>query len=89
MENTIRERGWFWKGIWKMMGDKGKFATLIGLAFSVPANAHFLIAYFNDIVVSSASMENLLWMNAIGFMWFILPSRLTVKGPSIEISIED
>lgn len=79
----------FFATIWKGIGEKGKFATLIGLAFALPVNIRFTIAFFKGIEYSREGLENLVIMNAIAMLWFILPSRVSIKGGKFEIVVED
>jgi TRAP-type mannitol/chloroaromatic compound transport system permease small subunit len=79
----------FFGAIWEAFAAKGKLATIIGLAFSLPANIHFLIAYFQDVIVTEGQMEQLLWMNLIGVIWFILPSEISITGGKFTFLIKD
>jgi hypothetical protein len=80
----------FFGAIWKGLGEKGKFATLIGLCFALPVNIKFTVAFFKGIEYSRDSLINLAVMNCIAMIWFILPSRVSIKGgKGFEIVVED
>ena len=80
----------FGAAIWKGLGEKGKFATIIGLLFALPVNIRFIIAFFNGVEYSRESLINLAVMNCIAMVWFILPSRVTIRaGEKFEITVED
>ena len=80
----------FFGGLWKIMGEKGKFATLIGLLFALPANTKFLISFFSGVTYSYDALLNLAILNGVAMVWFILPSRISIKGgKGFEIVIED
>ena len=75
--------------LWKGIGEKGKFATIIGFFFAVPANVKFLFAFFQGTDYSRESLLNLCILNGIAMVWFILPSSITIKGSPFEIIIKD
>lgn len=79
----------FFATIWKGLGEKGKVATIIGLCFALPANVKFIVAFIQGVEYSRESLLNLAVLNAVAMVWFILPSRISIKGPKIEIIIED
>ena len=79
----------FLSTIWKGLGEKGKVATIIGLFFAVPANGKFLYSVFKGIELSNQLLINIALMNCIAMVWFILPSKISIKGKPFEIIVED
>lgn len=74
----------------KILQDKGKIATIIGLVFAFPINIKFTIDYFMRAVeYTRGELTALCVFNAVAMVWFILPSRVIIKGPKIEITVED
>lgn len=84
--------------IWKGLGEKGKFATIIGLLFATPYNAKFMWDFFSGSFVNLfienqdkafAYLVALAVINGIAMAWFILPSRVTFEGGKFKFLVED
>ncbi len=76
--------------LWKLLAEKGKIATVIGLLLSLPANGLALWSLFFDKNLSHDQLWQIVIINAIGMVWFILPSKISIKsGKGLEIIIED
>jgi len=76
--------------IWTGLGEKGKVATIIGMFFAFPANTKFIIDFYRTIEYSRESLINLAVINVIAMVWFILPSKISIKGgKGFEIVVED
>lgn len=75
---------------WNLLAEKGKIATLIGLCLSAPVNGFAIVSLFGDIQLSEAQLWQMVIINAIGMVWFILPSEISIKyGKGLEIIIKD
>lgn len=82
----IRER----RRLWDLLGEKGKIATVIGIGLSAPFNARALMIFFtNPDSYTTPFLTALAVANAIGMVWFILPSKISIKGGKFEIVVED
>lgn len=75
--------------LWKGLGEKGKLATLIGWFLVLPINFNFMIDFFKGVMWENPALTSLAVINGIGMIWFILPSKISIKGPKIEIIVED
>ncbi len=84
--------------VWKGLGQKGKIATIIGAVFAFPVNCKFLFDFFSggffDLFLESQdrAMAYLLAVaavNGVAMVWFILPSRISIKGGKFEMVVED
>lgn len=77
------------KGAWTLLAEKGKIATLIGMAMSFPVNGKFMIDFFLGAPWGHELLTALAVINGVAMIWFILPSRLKITGPKISIEVED
>ncbi len=79
----------FFIGLWKLMADKGKIATIIGFCLSSPFNIWALWSFFSG----SGATEDQLWtiaiINGIAMIWFILPSKILIEGKGVKIEVTD
>lgn len=76
--------------LWKLLAEKGKIATVIGFCLSAPVNGFALWSLFTDIQLSESQLWQIVIINAVGMVWFILPSEITIKsGKGLEIIIKD
>jgi hypothetical protein len=75
--------------IWKGLGEKGKFATIIGTLFAAPYNVKFMIDFFGGVVYSYDQLLALAVVNGLGMVWFILPSKITIEGGKFKFIVED
>lgn len=76
--------------IWKLLKEKGKIATLIGMFLSFPVNVYALYSLFTNTNLTESQLWQIVIINAIGMVWFILPSEITIKsGKGLEIIIKD
>ena len=76
---------WFWTAL----DHKGRFATIIGFAFSLPFNIKFTLDWYRGIEYSRENLETIIIVNVISIIWFILPSIITIEGPKFKFRIED
>jgi len=80
----------FFNWMWASWGEKGKIASIIGFLLSFPANGYALYSLFTNTSLSEAQLWQIVIVNAVGMVWFILPSRVSIKsGKGLEIIIED
>ena len=75
--------------IWKAIAEKGKFASLIGFFFAAPVNGWALYKLYNGLIVNIDQLWVVVVINAISIVWFILPSKISIKWKSGEIIVED
>lgn len=75
--------------IWKALAEKGKFASMLGFFFAAPANGWALYNVYNGLIVTLNQMYVVTLINAISIVWFILPSKISIKWKSGEIIVED
>ena len=76
--------------LWKLLAEKGKIATLIGFFLSAPVNGFALYSLFWNKNLSESQLWQIVIINAIGMVWFILPSEISIKsGKGLEIIIKD
>ncbi len=75
--------------MWKILKEKGKLATLIGLFLSAPVNIWALIRLFNDLFVSESQLWQIVIINTVGMVWFILPSKISIEGKGLKIEVVD
>ena len=77
------------KWLWNALDKKGRIATIIGLLFALPYNARFMWDFFHGVEYSRGQLEMVVIVNAIGWIWFILPSKITISGPKFNLTVED
>ncbi|MDC7218657.1 MAG: hypothetical protein PQJ59_01880 [Spirochaetales bacterium] len=75
--------------IWKALAEKGKIATIIGLALALPFNAWVLWMFFSGLPVSEDSLWTMAIMNAVGMFWFMLPSSIVLKSKVMVLEVKD
>lgn len=75
--------------LWAMLEAKGKFATAMGVLLAIPVNARAVWEYFTNVEMTEAKLYALVIVNMIGWVWVILPSKISVKGKAFEFTIED
>lgn len=75
--------------LWDMLDKKGRVATIIGFMFAIPVNAKFLYLFFKGVELTNGMLTSMMVYNAIGMVWFILPSKILVKSDKLTIEIED
>ena len=75
--------------IWQALDHKGRIATIIGFLWALPYNVKFLIDWFAGIEYSHAMLESVIIVNVLAMIWFILPSKITMKAKSFEFTVED
>lgn len=80
----------FFSGLWNLLAEKGKIATIIGVVLSMPVNSYALYSLFTNSNLSESQLWQIVIINSIGMIWFILPSEITIKsGKGLEIIIKD
>jgi uncharacterized membrane protein len=79
----------FFNKAWKIWGEKGKIASIIGFFLTVPANIRTTWLYFHGVTFTKEDLTVLVVMNMIGIIWFILPSSITISGTPFKLEIED
>jgi len=77
------------KGMWNLLGEKGKFATIIGFCYAAPYNAVFMFNFFKGVSYDYDQLMSIVIVNIIGMMWFILPSKFTIESPKFKFIVED
>lgn len=75
--------------IWDSLDKKGRIATIIGFLFAVPVNAKFLYMFFKGFELTNQMLISMMVYNAIGMVWFILPSRISLKSEKFTLEVED
>lgn len=85
----------FGKALWKALGEKGKLATIIGTLHIVPAQIYFVYMLVTKgfVGMEYEALQNIMSIygviNLIGILWYILPSKISIKGSKFEVIIED
>ena len=80
----------FLKWLWNSLAEKGRIATLIGFGLTFPVNGWSMVAFFSDWNVPEAKLWQIVIINAVGMVWFILPSKIIIEsGKGLKIQIED
>lgn len=77
------------KKLWGILAEKGKLATLIGFGLTFPVNCWSMVAFFSGWNVPEAKLWQIVIINAVGMVWFILPSKIIIEGKGIKIQVED
>ncbi len=75
--------------MWRLLKEKGKIATIIGFLLSFPVNFWALICLFSGSIVTENQLWQIVIINAVGMVWFILPSKIIIEGKGIKIQVED
>lgn len=76
--------------LWNLLKEKGKIATIIGMLLSFPVNVYALYSLFTNTNLTESQLWQIVIINAVGMVWFILPSEITIKsGKGLEITIKD
>ena len=73
----------------KLLKQKGILATIVGIITTVPVNAYYALVVFDGGALSSPQERTVLIINIIGWIWVILPSKVSIKSKLGEIVIED
>jgi hypothetical protein len=68
---------------------KGIIATWVGMIVSIPVNVRSVYQYFKNIEFTEQALIALVVFNVIGVIWFILPSKISIKAGKVEIIIDD
>jgi len=80
----------FFKGLWDTLAEKGKWTTLMSLVIASPINIVAITQYFTDPDwFTDQRLLVLCILNGLAWFWAIMPSRITAKGKSFELTIED
>lgn len=80
----------FFQGLWGLIKEKGKIATIVGFLFTLPYNGKFMYDFFTGGTdYSNDQLTFLVIVNVIGIAWFILPSKITMKGGKFKFIVED
>ena len=77
------------KWLWNALDKKGRIATVIGILFTAPYNFKFMWDFFAGVDYSRGELEALIIANVIGWVWVILPSKITISGPKFNLTVED
>jgi hypothetical protein len=77
------------KTLWKILEHKGKFATIIGFLLSLPVNSKFIYLYFKDHEFLKSDLTTIIVINVVAMIWFILPSKISIKSDKLTIEVED
>ncbi len=76
--------------LWNMLAEKGKIATIIGTIFSVPCVIWLYInLFFGDKIITESDMRVVMLIMGFSMMWFILPSKISMKWGNGGIKVED
>jgi hypothetical protein len=75
--------------MWKLLAEKGKISTIIGLVLSFPINGYALFAFFTKTALTQDQLWQIVIVNAVGMVWFILPSTIRIKGKGFEVEVID
>lgn len=75
--------------LWKALEQKGKFATIIGFIFALPVDIKFIWELFHNTEFTKEYLMAVIVLNIVAMAWFILPSKISIKAKSLEITIED
>jgi hypothetical protein len=75
--------------MWKLLSEKGKFASIIGLITALPANAYTIVMFFQSKALTEPQLITIVVLNIIGWGWFILPSAIKIKGSKFELEVID
>ena len=75
--------------LWQELDHKGRIATIIGILFALPYNARFMYHFFTGVFYSREGLETVIIVNVLAMIWFILPSKIIIKGPKFELIVED
>ncbi|MCP4990797.1 MAG: hypothetical protein GY928_33590 [Colwellia sp.] len=77
------------KKLWEMLEKKGKIATIIGFVLSLPVNAKFVYLFFTNQIFKEDFLKAVIVVNIVAMVWFILPSKISLKSEKLTIEIED
>ena len=75
--------------IWNELDHKGRIATIIGIFFSLPYNIKFVIDFLIGIEIAQEVLYQMMAVNAISMVWFILPSSVIISGKGFSFEIKD
>lgn len=75
--------------MWKLLAEKGKIATLIGLLLALPSNIWFLWKFFHLSELSVSTLESLAIINGLAMFWFMMPSTIKIVSKALTIEIID
>ncbi len=74
---------------WNILAEKGKIATIIGFLFACPANVWAVWKLYRKVMVTIDQLWVVVAINIIGMMWFILPSKISIKSTKFQLTVED
>lgn len=68
---------------------KGAISSCLGFIMAFPINLYFIVQFYRGIEINRDNLEQIIIINMVAMIWYIMPSKIEIAGKIINIKIED